>query len=195
MNGYYKRVEGNRIPKKGGVVYHFTKRSNLESILTDGCLKIGKDIEVWVCRRQNHIKIWMENTVMIEGMGFIAANGIPKRYPKFEMNDNVILKLILKETKPENWVTWVDDYQPEGNRTNHQVLGLAHRGDLVFESCEVIEAKDLLDASKIINLSDTERKAIVKAETQNAKMLKMFEKISDLMLPIANEMRASMLVK
>ena len=74
----YERIDG---PK--GLLYHYTKRENIEPILQDGRIRKFKDRECWFCTSLEDALRLMELTVMEEGKLYYDANGLPRRYPKF----------------------------------------------------------------------------------------------------------------
>ena len=56
-----------RIDKPKGLLYHYTKRENVESILRDGRIRKFKDSECWFCTSLEDTLRLMELTVMQEG--------------------------------------------------------------------------------------------------------------------------------
>ena len=71
-----------RIDKPKGLLYHYTKRENVESILRDGRIRKFKDSECWFCTSLEDTLRLMELTVMQEGKLYFDANGFPRQYPK-----------------------------------------------------------------------------------------------------------------
>ena len=86
----YERIDG---PK--GLLYHYTKRENIEPILQDGRIRKFKDRECWFCTSLEDTLRLMELTVMEEGKLYYDANGLPRRYPKFIPEEYVVLELSL----------------------------------------------------------------------------------------------------
>ena len=74
-------------------VYHLTKKANLESILDDGTIRRFDDTECWFCESLAKMKAYMEQTVLCEGKPYYGAGGQLCRYPKFEPDEHIILKL------------------------------------------------------------------------------------------------------
>ena len=67
----YERIDG---PK--GLLYHYTKRENIEPILQDGRIRKFKDRECWFCTSLEDTLRLMELTVMEEGKLYYDANGL-----------------------------------------------------------------------------------------------------------------------
>lgn len=110
-----------RIDKPKGLLYHYTKRENVESILRDGRIRKFKDSECWFCTSLEDTLRLMELTVMQEGKLYFDANGFPRQYPKFV--PEALLKL--------------------GEEFSHLKAGF--RGDLRFyENPNVYEVAELL---------------------------------------------------
>ena len=74
-------------------VYHLTKKANLESILDDGAIRRFDDTECWFCESLAKMKAYMEQTVLCDGKPYYGAGGQLCRYPKFEPDEHIILKL------------------------------------------------------------------------------------------------------
>ena len=110
-----------RIDKPKGLLYHYTKRENVESILRDGRIRKFKDTESWFCTSLEDTLRLMELTVMQEGKLYFDADGFPRQYPKFAPEE--LLKL--------------------GEEFSHLKAG--YRGDLRFyENPNVYEVAELL---------------------------------------------------
>lgn len=92
-------------------VYHLTRRENLERILGDGRIRPGDGRECWFCLSLPDMLRYMEYTVMKEGAPYVAANYTVKRYPKFEPEDYVILKLTPRYQNGL-WVRWNQEFPP-----------------------------------------------------------------------------------
>lgn len=82
-----------RIPDRPSVVYHYTKRENLGSIPRDGRIRRMGDTECWFCGSLEDTLTLMKQTVMVEGKPFYKLGGTLGHYPKFVLEDYVILKL------------------------------------------------------------------------------------------------------
>ena len=139
-----------RIDKPKGLLYHYTKRENVESILRDGRIRKFKDSECWFCTSLEDTLRLMELTVMQEGKLYFDANGFPRQYPKFVPEDYVILELAPRHQNGE-WVRWNQELPkdvPEallklGEEFSHLKAGF--RGDLRFyENPNVYEVAELL---------------------------------------------------
>lgn len=96
----YERIDG---PK--GLIYHYTKRENVEPILQDGRIRKFKDRECWFCTSLEDALRLMELTVMEEGKLYYDANGLPRRYPKFVPEEYVVLELSPRYQNGD-WVIW-----------------------------------------------------------------------------------------
>lgn len=139
-----------RIATPLGELYHYTRKENLHSILTDGRVRKFGDKECWFCTSLENIVRLMELTVMNEGGLYIGVNGLPKRYPPFCSDNYVILKLTPRYQNGE-WVRW---NQETDNRCSAQekdfarefsCLKLGYRGDLKFKpNPEIIEVGEAL---------------------------------------------------
>lgn len=138
-----------RIAKPDGPVYHYTKRENLNAILSDGRIRRMGDTECWVCGSLEDTLKLMENTVMMEGKPYYKVGGSLDFYPKFVPENYVILKLEPRYQSGE-WVRWNQEMPPgcppeliEAAREFSR-LKLGYRGDLKFrEHPEVIEVAPL----------------------------------------------------
>ena len=132
------------------IVYHLTKRENLESILADKNIRRYDDTECWFCRSIPDLLKYMEHTVMNEGKPYIATGGIVKRYPAFVPGDYLILKLTPRY-REGNWYKWMQEFPPnsppkllkQGEEFSNLKIGF--RGDLRFKAVEVLEASTLLE--------------------------------------------------
>ena len=82
-----------RIDRPKGLLYHYTKRENIEPILQDGRIRKFKDRECWFCASLEDNLRLMELTVMEEGKLYYDTNGLPRRYPKFIPEEYVVLEL------------------------------------------------------------------------------------------------------
>lgn len=141
----YERIE----PPKG-LLYHYTKRENVEPILKDGRIRRFRDMESWFCTSLKNTLRLMELTVMQEGKLYYDVDGFPRRYPKFLPEEYVVLELVPRYQNGE-WVVWNQEF-PDG--TPAQVLKLGEefsrlkvgfRGDLKFrENPNVHEMADLM---------------------------------------------------
>lgn len=92
---------------------------------------------------------YMEYTVLCEGKPYIATGGVIKHYPKFILEDYVLLKLIPAKWE-DKWYQWnqeipskapkaVKDQAEEFSR-----LKVGYRGDLRFSKMEIIELSQLI---------------------------------------------------
>lgn len=103
----------------------------------------------------------MRATVMVEGKPYVKLGGSIGRYPKFQPEDYVILRLEPRYQNGE-WVRWMQEMPPGTPpellkaAENFSNLKLGFRGDLKFwPEPEIIEVKALLAPEEIqsVNLS------------------------------------------
>lgn len=139
-----------RIPDRPSVVYHYTKRENLDSILRDGKIKRMGDTECWFCGSVEDTLMLMRDTVMVEGKPFYKLGGAIGRYPKFVPEDYVILKLTPRWQSGE-WVRWMQEVPPGSPKEvvdaaqRFSMLKLGFRGDMKFQpDPEILEVAPLL---------------------------------------------------
>lgn len=141
------------IKKPDGLLYHYTKRENLESILKDGRIRRFYDRETWFCASLEDTLRLMECTVMQKGKTYIDVFGIPRQYPEFVPQDYVILELKPRYQSGE-WVIWEQEFAPG---TPEEVLKmgaefsrlkLGYRGDLRFYDNPVVYELSELEAEQ-----------------------------------------------
>lgn len=82
-----------RIQKPEGLLYHYTRKENLESILRDGRIRKFCDRETWFTKSLADTLRLMSLTVMQEGAAYYDARGRLQRYPAFVPEDYVVLEL------------------------------------------------------------------------------------------------------
>lgn len=143
-----------RVTDRPEVVYHYTNRKNLESILRDGRIKRMGDTECWFCPTLEDTLTLMRSTVMIEGKPYYKVGGSVGFYPKFVPEDYVILKLTPRWQNGE-WVRWMQELPPSSPSELLEAarvfsnLKLGFRGDLRFyPHPEIIEITPLLMPSE-----------------------------------------------
>ena len=132
-----------KVPRPS-MVYHLTKKDNLNRILDDGQIRRFGDTECWFCETLPKMKSYMEQTVMCEGKPYYAVGGQLCRYPKFVPEDYVLLKLTPRGYE-DNWYRWNQEIPPGSSRELMQaakefsMLKIGYRGDMTFRSAEVID--------------------------------------------------------
>lgn len=139
-----------RVTERPSVVYHYTKRKNLPSILRDGRIKRMGDTECWFCLTLEDMLSVMRDTVMKEGKPYYKVGGQLARYPKFIPGDYIILKLTPRWQSGE-WVRWMQELPP-GTPPQLREMAAAFsmkkvgfRGDMKFyPNPEVLECSQLL---------------------------------------------------
>ena len=142
-----------RIPTE---VYHLTKRENLESISADKRIRRFGDTECWFCRSIPEMLRYMEYTVLCEGKPYIATGGHVARYPKFQPEDYVLLKLTPSKWE-DKWYQWNQEVPQNASQElkaqakEFSELKIGYRGDLRFSRMEVIELTQIMgnQASKL----------------------------------------------
>lgn len=131
-------------------VYHLTKKANLESILDDGAIRRFDDTECWFCESLVKMKAYMEQTVLCEGKPYYGAGGQLCRYPKFEPDEHIILKLTPCR-REGNWYRWNQEIPlnspPElvQAAAEFSKLKIGYRGDLAFKDAETIDVGKFLN--------------------------------------------------
>ena len=139
-----------RINRPKGLLYHYTKKSKLESILKDGRIRRFQDRECWFCTSLDDTFRLMELTVMQEGKLYYDVHGFPSFYPKFVPEDYVVLELAPR-FQSGDWVIWNQEFPKEtpdevlklGEEFSHLKKGF--RGDLKFyENPQVYEVSDFV---------------------------------------------------
>ena len=131
-------------------VYHLTKKANLESILDDGAIRRFDDTECWFCESLAKMKAYMEQTVLCEGKPYYGAGGQLCRYPKFEPDEHIILKL-TPSRREGNWYRWNQEIPlnspPElvQAAAEFSKLKIGYRGDLAFKDAETIDVGKFLN--------------------------------------------------
>lgn len=143
-----------RINRPEGLLYHYTKRENVESISKDGKIRRFMDRETWFCTSLENTLRLMELTVMQEGKRYYDVHGLPKRYPTFVAEDYVILELVPRFQNGD-WVIWNQEF-PQGTPEEVLKLGeefshlkIGYRGDLKFcEHPNIYEVSELLTEQK-----------------------------------------------
>lgn len=143
-----------RIDKPEGLLYHYTKRENLEQIIKDGRIRKFRDRESWFCTSLEDTLRLMELTVMQEGNLYYDVKGFPRHYPAFVPEEYVILELEPRFQSGE-WVRWNQEF-PEN--TPEEVLKLGeefsrlkagYRGDVRFyPNPRIYEVAELLMEQK-----------------------------------------------
>lgn len=139
-----------RVIDRPEVVYHYTRRENLESILRDGRIRRMGDTECWFCPSLEDTLALMRDTVMVEGKPYYKVGGALAFYPKFVPEDYVILALTPHRQNGE-WVRWMQELPPGAPPELQKAARvfserkLGFRGGLKFyPNPELIEAASLL---------------------------------------------------
>lgn len=144
-----------RVPERPSVVFHYTRRENLDSILRDGKIKRMGDTECWFCGSLEDTLALMRETIMVEGKPFYKLDGSVGHYPKFVPDDYVILKLTPRWQNGE-WVRWMQEVPPNASKElaeaayRFSMLKLGFRGDMKFyPNPEVLEVTPLLSPQTV----------------------------------------------
>ena len=130
-------------------VYHLTQLDKLDGILNDGKIRRFGDTECWFCESLEKLKAYMERTVLCEGKAYYGVSGQLCRYPKFEPDKHVILK--LNPCRREgNWYRWNQEIPlhspPElvQAAAEFSKLKIGYRGDMAFKNAEIIDVEAFL---------------------------------------------------
>ena len=124
-------------------VYHLTKRENVDRIWSEKRIRRFGDTECWFCRSSEDMLRYMEYTVLCEGKPYIATGGVLKHYPRFILEDHVLLKLTPSKWE-DKWYHWNQELPPNATQTvkdqaeEFSQLKVGYRGDLRFSKMEVI---------------------------------------------------------
>ena len=130
-------------------VYHLTRRDKMEDILADGRIRRFDDTECWFCESLEKMKAYMEQTVLCEGKAYFGVGGQLCRYPKFEPDEHIILKLTPRR-REGNWYRWNQEIPlnspPElvQAAAEFSKLKIGYRGDLAFKDAETINVAEFL---------------------------------------------------
>ena len=130
-------------------VYHLTQMDKLDDILDDGKIRCFGDTECWFCESLEKMKAYMEQTVLCEGKPYYGVGGQLCRYPKFEPDEHIILKL-TPSRREGNWYRWNQEIPlnspPElvQAAAEFSKLKIGYRGDLAFKDAELINVADFL---------------------------------------------------
>lgn len=131
-------------------VYHLTRRDKMEDILADGRIRRFDDMECWFCESLEKMKAYMEQTVLCEGKAYFGVGGQLCRYPKFEPDEHIILKLTPCR-REGNWYRWNQEIPlnspPElvQAAAEFSKLKIGYRGDLAFKDAETIDVGKFLN--------------------------------------------------
>lgn len=137
-----------RIPTE---VYHLTKRENLDSILAEKRIRRFGDTECWFCRTPEDMLRYMQYTVLCEGKPYIATGGRMQRYPKFQPEDYVLLKLTPSKWE-DKWYQWNQEIpanaslEVKAQAREFSELKIGYRGDLRFSHAEVYDITQIMDS-------------------------------------------------
>ena len=90
-----------RIQKPEGLLYHYTRKENLESILRDGRIRKFCDRETWFTKSLADTLRLMSLTVMQEGAAYYDARGRLQRnrWKRYSMPT-----LLARQRTRQNWV-------------------------------------------------------------------------------------------
>ena len=125
------------------------KWENLESILADKRIRRFGDTECWFCCSPKDMLRYMEYTVLCEGKPYIATGGRIQRYPQFDPEDHVLLKLTPSKWE-DKWYQWNQELpanaSPEVKQQAREFseLKVGYRGDLRFSKAEILDLKQIM---------------------------------------------------
>ena len=125
--------------KAPSVVYHLTPKKNLDAIIRAKAIKRFGDTECWFCDTLKNLKTYMEYTVLQEGKYYIDKDQTAKKYPRFEADDYVVLRLVPR-SRQDRWVRWMQVVSPKSSAEmkaqaeEFSNSKIGYRGDLRFTS-------------------------------------------------------------
>ena len=171
-------------------VYHLTQMDKLDDILDDGKIRRFGDTECWFCESLAKMKAYMEQTVLCEGKPYYGAGGQLCRYPKFEPDEHIILKL-TPSRREGNWYRWNQEIPlnspPElvQAAAEFSKLKIGFRGDLPFRNAEAIDVAEFLHGSivcrNVQTTSELWKRLSEKVEQNNGSSIKSrIERFHDL---------------
>ena len=184
------------------IVYHLTKKENLNSILEDEAIRRFGDSECWFCESLPKMKAYMEQTVLCEGKPYYAVGGQLCRYPRFVPENYVLLKLTPCQ-QDDNWYRWNQEV-PLGSSKEliemakeFSALKIGYRGDLWFSAVETIDVPAFLCGEIISQKELTAGEAwsplFDKIENEMASYMKQLDLLShDELILAAEEISAMM---
>ena len=169
------------------IVYHLTKKENLNSILEDEAIRRFGDSECWFCESLPKMKAYMEQTVLCEGKPYYAVGGQLCRYPRFVPENYVLLKLTPCQ-QDDNWYRWNQEV-PLGSSKEliemakeFSTLKIGYRGDLWFSAVETIDVPAFLRGEIISQKELTAGEAwsllFDKTENEMASYMKQLDRLS-----------------
>ena len=184
------------------IVYHLTKKENLNSILEDEAIRRFGDSECWFCESLPKMKAYMEQTVLCEGKPYYAVGGQLCRYPRFVPENYVLLKLTPCQ-QDDNWYRWNQEV-PLGSSKEliemakeFSALKIGYRGDLWFSAVETIDVPAFLRGEIISQKELTAGEAwsllFDKTENEMASYMKQLDLLShDELILAADDISAMM---
>ena len=134
-------------------VYHLTRRENVGSIRKEKRIRRFGDTECWFCDTQKNLKTYMEYTVLQEGKYYIDKDQTAKKYPRFEADDYVVLRLVPR-SRQDRWVRWMQVVSPKSSAEmkaqaeEFSNSKIGYRGDLRFTSYDILSVGDVLMGSE-----------------------------------------------
>lgn len=137
------------IKREPAIVYHYTKRGNVEQILNDRQVKKGKDTHSFFSETLEDTMIIMSNSVMNEGAVYMGLDGIPLKYGKFNPDEYVILELEPQYAKALDWYIWRNEtnskrYVMVDSAFKLEKIKIAYKGNMRFKNPRLIEVKDII---------------------------------------------------
>lgn len=155
----FKRIEQPKI------VYHMTPRTNLESILTDGKIKTGKDFVCFFFPAIDQIPVYIKHTGAMHGRQYYDFDGRLHTAPPLIPAEHVVLKLIPRYSEPLFWCMedntkrvlrqserehWTEEQfqEVQAKQQEFDRARIAHYGDMKFRQneVEVIELAEIIDS-------------------------------------------------
>lgn len=116
------------------IVYHFTKKENVQKIRKDRQLKKFKDNYVFVCESYEDCINVIKNTILNPKARYMDFDGVIRDYKNRNINDYVILKL---KTRYSDSLKWFKSTSSNNSCIDDKTI--AYKGNLPIKSMDEIE--------------------------------------------------------
>lgn len=133
----------NQTPKE---FYHYTLKSNIESITSGTRLKMGEDGYVWGCTSFEDIVRQFNATVLNPNYARHDGKGGIETIQNTNKEDYVILKITPKFNIPQSWYVYIPllpttltAKQTQDPIYNPYALSVAYQGNLRIGTIDIIE--------------------------------------------------------
>lgn len=126
-------MRARKIRPKTKYLYHYTLKSNVESILKDKAIKSRDDYVFFTGSLADSVKAF-NNEIMSEGRPYFDLDGVLRYREKCDRKDYCILKIPYRDDN--RFYKFDVDGQPEDSIYR---LAIAHRGTYDFQKARVLE--------------------------------------------------------